>query len=290
MTRIALVSTLALAGACRKPPPEAPKELGELGAFLFANFEASDDEGLAEYHAGLLNLRDYLTKDVDLSLEPKDNAVEMPILKGDDLGELSIPDGADPEKQVNRAVPGRSKHEVDAHRMLHVQPNQVCIESSTTLWAGREFLTDDKCWEDASCDRLETLTAVYKKNILAEIWYDQYKTYRSFDVEDENGDVFTAVVGRAWIEEVFPAQGGGGNSWDQLFQIDVYIPDPASPKKTLRWFSMWSSITLAGFPDDAYGNSVVDGIAEAYVYADEYIDGNIETCKNDIDAPKPDRN
>ncbi len=48
MTRIALVSTLLLTGACRKPPPEAPKELGELGAFLFANFEASDDEGLAE--------------------------------------------------------------------------------------------------------------------------------------------------------------------------------------------------------------------------------------------------
>ena len=291
MYRSGLIACLLMVG-CAKPPPEAPKELGELGAFLFANFEATDDETVADLGAGFLNLRDFLMNDVDLSLEPKDNAVTMPVLKGDDLGELSIPNGVDPEAQVNRAVPGVSAHDVDSARVLHVEQNQVCIESSSTLWAGRDFLTDDKCWENGSCDRLETLTEVYKKNILAEVWYDQFKTYRSFEIEDENGDVYTVVAARAWIEEVFPAQGGGGNSWDQLFQMDVYIPNPDKPKETLRWFSMWSSITLGGLGDDAYGNLVVDGIDEAYTYGDEFISNKnqLEACTNDRNMEKPDRN
>lgn len=285
--RFAPVSLVLLA-ACAKPPVEAPKELGELGAFLFANFEAEDT---AEMAAGILNLRDFLTNDVDLSLEAKDNAVTMPILQGDDLGDLKIPTGADPAEQVNVAVPGTSAYSVEENRALAIEPNQVCIESSSTLWAGREFLTDADCWPTGGCDRLETKTEVYKKNILAEVWYDQFKTYRAFEVEDAEGEVFTAVIGRAWIEEVFPAQGGGGNSWDQLFQLDVYIPDPDKSSETLRWFSMWSSITLAGLSDDAYSNLVVDGISEAFIYGDEFLGGVVPDgeCKNDRNFAKPPR-
>ena len=291
MNRTALIASLLLVG-CAKPPPEAPKELGELGAFLFANFETTDDDRLAEMGAGFLNLRDFLTKDVDLKLEPKENAVTMPILKGDDLGDLSIPKGVDPELQINRAVPGLSVHELDAARALHVESNQVCIESSSTLWAGRDFLTDDKCWANGSCDRLDTVTEVYKKNILAEVWYDQFKNYRYFEVEDEDGEIVPVIAGRAWIEKQFPAQGGGNNSWDQLFQLDVYIPNPDKGGETLRWFSMWSSITLGGLGDDAYGNLVVDGIDEAYTYGDEFIanKNNLEACTNDRAFEKPDRN
>lgn len=289
-----LLASFFLLSACAKPPPEAPKELGELGAFLFANFEvdAEDDLALADYHEGIRNLRDYLTDDVDLTADNaanKDFAVTMPILKGDDLGDLAIPQGADPELQVNRAVPGLSQHKVDDSRVLHVEKNQICIESSSTIWAQREFLSDKDCWADGSCDRLETLTEVYKQNPLAKIWYDQFKDYRSFEVEDDEGELFTVIIGRAWIEEVAPAEGGGNNSWDQLFQIDVSIPDPKKSSQSLRWFSMWSSITLGGFPDDAYGNSVRDGISEAYDYADEFIDGVQESCKNDRAEAKPDR-
>ena len=291
MNRTALIGCLLL-GACHKEPPSAPKELGELGAFLFANFETDDEDVLEDMGAGFLNLRDYLKNDAgDLTLDAKDLAVTMPILEGDDLGDLSSPKGADPAKQVNRAVPGLSKHKVDDARVLHVQTNQICIESSSTLWAQREFLTDEKCWDKAECDRLETYTEVYKKNILAEVWYDQFKNYRSFEIEDEDGELVTVVAGRAWIEEVFPAQGGGNNSWDQLYQLDVYIPDPDKPSQTLRWFSMWSSITLGGLSDDAYGALVVDGIGEGYIYGDEFIDGVTDgECKNDRQFAKPDRN
>lgn len=295
MNRTALIGCLVL-GACHKEPPTAPKELGELGAFLFANFNVDADEDpelYADYGAGLVNLRTYLTDDVKVTGDSgtwKDLAVTMPILEGEDLGDLKIPDGADPAKQVNRAIPGMSSHPVNASRELHVQTNQICIESSSTLWAGRSFLSDEKCWEDESCDSLQTETEVYKKNILAEVWYDQFKDYRYFEVEDENGDTFDVIVGRAWIEEVFPAQGGGNNSWDQLFQLDVSIQDPKKDSQALRWFSMWSSITLGGLSDDAYGALVVDGVIEGYVYGDEFIDGVTDgECKNDRQNPKPDR-
>lgn len=284
MNRTFLIGLFAL-GACAKPPPEAPKELGDLGAFLFANFEAEDT---AELGAGFVNLRELVLKD-DLTLDAKDRAVTMPILKGDDLGGLSQPAGVSPDEQIPIALSGLSVHPLDDQRAVHVEPNQICIESSSTKWAQREFLTDDACWADGSCDRLETLTEVYKQNPLAKIWYDQYKTYRHFEVETEDGEVFEVIAGQAWIEQKFEAEGGGGNSWDQLFQLDVAMEHPDKAGQTLRWFSMWSSITLGGLTDDGYSQLVVSGIDEAYVYGDEFIEGVQEACTNDRSEPKPDR-
>ena len=284
MRPVFLLSFALALVACKQPPVDAPKEIGELGAFLFANFEAEDTAGM---EAGLLNLRDYLQAE-DTSLDAKDRALTMPILKGADLGELKIPDGADADDQVNIAMSGLSMHAVDDARVLHTEPNQVCIESSSTIWAGREFLTDTACWLDNQCDRLDTFTEVRKENLLAKVWYDQFKNYRTFTVTEEDDSTTEIMVGRAWIEEVFPGD-NGANSWDQLFHLDVYIPNPGKSGQTLRWFSMWSSITLGGITDDAYANLVIDGIDEAFIYGDEFLDGDIQTCTNDRDLAKPPR-
>jgi hypothetical protein len=227
--------------------------------------------------------------DQDMSLDAKDLALTMPILKGDDLGELEIPDGADPQKQVNISLPGSSVNSVDDTRILHVEPNQICIESETTIWAGREVTNgNEACWLENSCDRLETFTEVRKENILAKVWYDQFKVYRLFTVTEEDESTTEIIVGRAWTEEVFAAD-KDNNSWDQLFQLDVYIPHPNKDGESVRWFSMWSSITLSLITDDAYANLVIDGIADAYVYADEFIEDDMVTCPNDRDLEKPPR-
>jgi hypothetical protein len=153
------------------------------------------------------------------------------------------------------------------------------------VWAQREFLTDTACFEDASCDRLEASQEVRKENFLAKVWYDQLKTYRRFDLEDEEGNIRKAIVGRSWIERVFPAD-GDSNSWDQLFQLDVFIEDGG---ETQRWFSMWSSVTLGGVGDDLYGSLVVDGVEQALVFGDEFISNDIQSCPNDRAAEKPPR-
>lgn len=281
MRALPLSAPVLLLVACAKAPVEAPAELGELGLFLFQHFE---DEDPAELQAGLLNLVPFLEAE-DLSLDAKDRAVTMPVLDGPSLGGLSIPAGAAAEDQIPVALAGRSVHALDDQRALAVEPNQVCIESESTVWAGRTFLSDEGCFADGSCDTLETLTEVRKENFLAKVWYDMYKDYRAFELEDEEGNVTRAIVGRAWIDEVSPGD-GGSSSWDQLFHLDVSLEDGG---ETLRWFSMWSSITLTGLTDDAYANLVIDGIADAYTFGDEFIAGDIQSCPNDRAAPKPDR-
>ncbi|MEZ4237164.1 MAG: hypothetical protein R3F59_13620 [Myxococcota bacterium] len=271
----------AVAAGCAKPPPEAPKELGDLGLFLFKHFE---DEDPAEMAVGLQNLKSQI-KSTDFTADPKDIAVTMPILQGDDLGGLEIPAGISADAQIPIALAGQSVHAIGKQDVLALEPNQVCIESESTVWAHREFLSDTGCFEDGSCDRLEVKQEVRKENFLAKVWFDQYKNYRWFELEDEDGNVTRALVGRSWIDQQFMAD-GGNNSWDQLFHIDAYIEDGG---KTLRWFSMWSSVTLGGVGDDLYGSLVIDGIGEALVFGDEFIAGNVETCKNDRNAEKPAR-
>lgn len=279
------VGIVLAAAGCGKKPAEAPKELGDLGLFLFKHFE---DEDPAEMSAGIVNMRGMIL-DSDLTLDAKDRAVTMPILDGDNLGGLEIPAGADPALQIPIAIPGESIHPLDDQLVTILEPNQICIESESTLWAQREFLTDTACFEDGSCDRLEVLQEVRKENPLAKVWFDQYKTYRSFELEDEDGETSRAIVGRSWIEKVFPAD-GGNNSWDQLFHLDMFIEDPASPDKTLRWFSLWSSVTVSALGDDLYATLVVEGIDEALLFGDEFIStGGPVTCENDRNLPKPEQ-
>ena len=211
----------------------------------------------------------------------------LPVLKGDDLGGLSIPAGIDAEVQVPVALQGKSKYSPPKTAPLATETNQICIESSTTVWAGRELLSDGACFEDGSCDNLQTFTEVRKENAIAKVWYDMFKDYRTFEFEDADGNVHDAVIGRAWIEEMFPGD-GGNNSWDQLFQLDVGVSDPDG-NGGLKWFAMWSSVTLTGIGDDAYANLVRDGVDDAFLYADEFLDGDIQACPNDRGLDKPDR-
>jgi hypothetical protein len=275
------VLSLSLVAGCAKPPPEAPKELGDLALFLFEHFE---DEDPAELAAGLQNLQPFVA-DTDFALDAKDRAVTLPRLEGAALGSLAIPDGADVEKQVPVALAGMSTHPLDGQKELAVEVNQICIESSSTVWAQREFLTDEACFADGSCPDLSIAQEVRKENFLAKVWYDQLKDYRTIELEDEDGNVTQALIARSWIEEVSPGD-GGESSWDQLFQLDITFEKGG---ESLRWFAMWSSITVAVLSDDSYANLVIDGIEEAYGFGDEFLDGTIESCRNDRDLEKPPR-
>ncbi len=271
---------LALLAGCGKAPAEAPKDLAKLGLFLYANFDAEDP---AEMNAGLANLSDYISGE-DLDLEPVDLAVTMPILDGNDLGDLSIPDGVDSEAQIPVALAGESAHNLKKNAELALEKNRVCIDSSTTVWSEREFLSDKNCWVDGDCETMETLNEVRKENILANVWYDQYTNYRHFTLEDGT----EAFAAKGWIEEQFPGD-KGNSSWDQLYSLEVWITHPNSAKKTQRWQSFWSSITVAGLGDDLYASMVRDGIDDAFTFADEFMDGEIVECKNDRDKEKPER-
>ncbi len=266
---------------CVAPPPEAPNKLGELGRFLFEHFE---DEDVAALNAGLRNLADLL-RDVDDELPAEERAVTMPRLDRAALGGLDLPEGADPQDQIAVAIAGRSRFPVEDQLRIATDPVQTCLESALTVWAGRDFLTDPSCFASGACTRLETLTAVRRElGIFVRLWYDQLKTYRYFSVPTEEG-AFPVLAGRAWIEEPFEGD-SGGTSMDQLFHLDVYLGDGDD---TLRWFSMWSSVSGLVIGDDAYAQQVVAGLEEALQFSEEYLGGKASSCPHSREADKPPR-
>ena len=280
--RISLWAVGATCMGCAKPPVEAPQELGELGLYLFEHF-ADDDP--AEIHAGWRNLATFLAQE-DYALPAEDRALGMPVLQGRRLGGLSIPQGATPENQVAVSGSGRSGFPLDAQVDMFVDPVQTCLESSTTHWAGRQFLSDVDCFERGSCDVLRTLTEVRKDGIFR-IWYDQFKDYRRFTLESDEGEPISLIAGRAWNTESFQGD-TGANAQLQLFHLDVYL-QASDPTQTLRWFSMWSEVELFGIGDDFYAAQIVDGLDEALLFGEEYLAGVQESCPHDRDAAKPPR-
>ncbi len=263
---------------------QVPTDADALSAFLFAHFDDTDTTGL---QIGIRNLQTHL-QSVDYTAPTVELAMDMSALQGDDLGTIVPPDGVDPAKQVSVALPWHSTHTVDAHLGPIVSANQICIESAATVWAERTFLTDAACFEDRSCEYLEVVNETRNETFLVKVWFDLHKTYRWVTVDDGQGATFDVIIGRAWMKQKYLAD-GDTYSWDQMYMLDVFVPDPNDASKTYRWLPMWSSITLPALNDDAYKSLVRDGISEAYVYVDEFIDGDIQTCRNDLNYAKPDR-
>ncbi len=254
-----------------KAPPEAPGDLGDLSIYLFENFADEDPEVMA---VGAENLEAFLL-DLDLEADVSDRAFTLPILTPEHWGDIQGSD-VDPEDQVPVAVAGESRHGLAENLTLVAETNHVCIESDTTRYYDREFLSDLDCFEDDTCDTVETLNEVLKQNPLATVWYDMYRDYRNIPLADGR----TALFSRTWIEEVFPSQ-GGGNSWDQSYSIEITLPRADDPDRSLRYVAMWSSVSLTGIGDNAWAGLVRGGIDESFENADNFIDG--ELCGNDRD-------
>ncbi|MCO4743821.1 MAG: hypothetical protein KC912_03465 [Proteobacteria bacterium] len=272
MRRFALLSVPVLLVACAKPAEEAPDDLDALAAFMFANFDTEGDE-LA---SGSVNIEEYLNT-LELDGDVEDRTVGLTALTSENFGGITVNSDYDGTEQVPRAVSGISSHDLAANAGLALETNHICIESDTTKYAGRSFLSGDDCWPD-NCDRLETFNEIRKENTLAQVWFDVYKDFRMITLEDGR-DV---MVARSWMEDQFMAD-GGNNSWDELYGFEAWIPTEDGTE-TQRFYAFWSSVTLSAIGDDIYGNLVRAGIDEGYVYGDAFLSGTTtDVCNNDRD-------
>lgn len=266
------IVVVAAAIAC-KPPPEAPAEVGALTQFLFAETDGDEDS----LRSAADQTYTYLAT-LDLDAGVNDRAVTPPALTSDFTDELVLPASFDPETQVAVALSGRSTHPIADHQPLAWETNHVCIESDTTKQYVRHILSDLTCFQDGSCDTLETTNEVRKENFLANIWYDLKKDFRTFTLEDGS----TAIVARSWLEtQAFTDNGNG--SIDQSFQVEIWLPDPDDATATLRFGAMWSSVDLSGVGDDVWASLVKSGLDEGYANTDNFLDGG--DCNNDRDIP-----
>ncbi len=265
-----LLPVLVLTIAC-KPPPEAPEEVGELSRFLFSEFYGEDES----LQSGAEGMRDYLLS-VDLEAGLRDRELTIPSLRVIDVGDITLPDGFDPETQVSVAISGLSQHDLATAIEIVLEPNQVCIESDTTKYYTRTYTTDTACFGDGSCVELTSTNEVRKENFLANIWYDLDKEFRVVTLEDGT-DVLLA---RSWISGDALTDNGNG-SIEQSLTVEAWIPHPDDPTITMRYSAMWSSVDLSGVGDDLWANLVTSGLDEGFENSDTFIDGG--DCDNERD-------
>jgi hypothetical protein len=160
-----------LAAGCQEAP-RAPLDLESSTEFLFTNFNGDTTElGLA-----ILDLEAAITASgTDLTGDKDQRSFSLPILQGEALGDLEQVPETDPANQTPALVLGKSIHDYAENVTLASEPNHVCIESDTTVAYEREYLSDLACFEDGSCDTVQSVNAVRKENLLAKAWYDLFK-------------------------------------------------------------------------------------------------------------------
>lgn len=260
---------LLLTLAC-EPPPQAPADLAELALYLFENFD-SDLDAVA---AGVPVMRDFLAA-VDPALDIAERAVTLPVLSPDRLGGAPETPGADAAVQVPVAVLWTSRQSLADHFLLNVDPNQVCIDSGSSVFHWRTFLTDPDCFADQSCERLATTAEIRREEAIADFWYDYDTDVRRLDVD---GDDY--LVSRGWLPQAAVSDGGEA-SFHQSYMLDVRMADPQVPGQTLRFYGIWSSLDMTGVTDDLYSLLIRNGIQDSYESADDFVDGVL--CDNDRD-------
>ncbi len=252
------------------PPPDAPAELSDLGAYLYREFDQPD-----VLAGGVLALDQQLSA-LDLDSALNDRAFTMPPLQQADRGDILSPD-LPAEHQLPVAIAGLSRHDLDEHMQLVGLANQVCIESDTTTWYGRSIRSGTaECLADGTCTRVDTDNEVRKESFVANVWYDFRKDHQLVQLDDGR----EAMVARGWIERPFPAD-NDSYSWDQFFQLDVLVPSPDGG--TTRFQAVWSAVQLGPVGPDIYVNTVKNAMDDHRVNADDFIDGSM--CANDRDRP-----
>ena len=259
--------------ACRAPV-EAPKEIDDISAYLYANFNGNGDDGERALPAGLWTLETYLESlELDLSSDLDDRTVSLSPLTEVDLDGTYAPEGIDLGLQVGVAVSAQTPLTMDEEVSLIMDPNQVCIAADSTAYHEVTVLSGEDCFSDGSCDVLETSNEVFIDSI-SDGWLDTLKDYRWILLEDGR----KAIVAREWMPDIAPAT-SGSNSWDQRFAIVVWLPN-ADGSKTLRYYALWSSVTSI-LTDELYANMVKDGLEDYYNNTVSFTNG--EDCDNDRD-------
>ena len=270
---IPLVSLLMLSVAC-KPPAEAPEDLGQLSLFMFENFDSEDVESL---DVATLNLEGYLNS-LDLTAKINDRAVTLPKLTAENLGTVAATDGADLSLQVPVGVSAESRHDFATNLDLLKETNYICIDSDTSKFSERTFLTDLDCFMNGECETLETSQWVRKENPLGKVWFQLFRTYRRLTLEDGR----EVMHARTHMEKSFATDGGNG-SWDQNYAYEAWIPT-AEGDKTLRFYGLWSSVQLSLIGDDAWAVLVKGGIDQSLQFGDDFLDPEVaieDYCKED---------
>ncbi len=193
------------------------------------------------------------------------------------LGGAVQPPGTNTADQTSVVAFGLSKKDFAANKSAAMQPNQVCIESDSTVSYTRTYSTDVDAFNAGTTDVARSTNEVRKElSFIASGWYDLYKDFRTFDTTDGRH----VMIARAWADKIAVAD-GGTNEFRQSFTCELYIEDGTTTK---RMYAIWPEISI-GLGPDAMRSLITDSLDEGYKNAEAFMaDSTVPDCKNDRNA------
>ncbi|MFH1468506.1 MAG: hypothetical protein ABIO70_29215 [Pseudomonadota bacterium] len=221
----ALVPLLLLT-ACR-PPPEAPEDLYELGAYLYAHAWDEDQEALV---VGLEQLTTWL------------EAHEEEAYEGYEVGALSeeAVDALDEKDRTTLDMVGLSLTRLSQHPIADstwalVTVDQSEIYPDTFAEYDREYLSGPACFVDMSCDRMEAMEELHSTFPLnLETWSTAHNQY--VWVELEGG---WAMVHRNWQVEP-PEVSSDLMKVDEQAYLNLFVPGSAGAWRLQAQWTVYS--------------------------------------------------
>ncbi|MCO4773464.1 MAG: hypothetical protein KDA24_25755 [Deltaproteobacteria bacterium] len=264
---LVVIALLAHLAGC-EPPPEAPTELSDLSRYLYREYNDEDERVM---QAGARNMYDFLST-LDLEGERSDRSFEPEDLQDEDVADITRPDRP-LENCLPLGIGGVSRHPIENHALLMIQPDQTEAEASANFY-DRSFpeTSDPTCFLDRTCDLIVTVNDAERQNLLLKVQFILFKNFRWVEILDEDGEHERwAIVARSWFEQEWEGE-SGENALLQSYASDLWFENDDGT--VWRYQTLWSESRTTPAAED----NVVLGILRTS------IDGSFGRADNAIDT------
>ncbi len=253
---------LFLATGCA-PPVDAPEELDEVAAWLFARFE---DPGYGELEAGSRNLA-VVFDDADFHQDAQERGIDLdPLSEVHAIG-LEHP-GRDFDDLVSVGLPFASAWAVEDHASLLLLEDQTPVEPDSPEHYRRRILepADPTCFPDRTCSTLRSWNDVIKQSAVMTIPYEMGRDFRWVEL-DEPGSARWALLSRAWIEEeAWDAEGNAGLL--AMFSLELTWPTDGG---SARFVALWTESHVFGVGPEIIAPAMVGALQNTYEAVEDYL-------------------
>ena len=244
-------------------PPDEIEEINNVNAYLFRNWDTTEDNVL---EPGLEQLIDLLAE-IDLDTDYKERCFVPDALTLEDIEGIDHPD-RDPEDVLAVALVMASDFLPAAQAEVIILPDQRPVEPASPDLYDRTFLdpTNPSCFPSADCDRLDTTNHILKDYLALNMEYDMPKYFRWVEI-GAVGSGEWAILGRAWIEQEYETD-GGAIQLNQSYSLDVFFPRDGGGA---RYMSLWPETFIDGIDDEFIYETTAMGMDQMFEATEEYV-------------------
>jgi hypothetical protein len=253
-----LLPMLVLLTACR-PPPEAPEDLYDLAAYLYAHAWDEDQEALV---VGLEQLTTWLEAHEEEAYE----GYEVGALSEETVDALDDKDRTTAD-MVGLSLTRLSHHPIEDSTWALVAVDQDEIYPDTFADYAREYLSGPDCFVDRSCGRMEAIEELHSTFALGlETWSTAHNQYAW--AETAGG---WAMVHRNW--QIDPPQVNSDlMKVDEQAYLNLFVPGSAGAWRLQAQWTVYSDENDT--PRDFAEQLVIDFLEGCHDELEAWLDEN----------------